>query len=98
MTVDLTKRESSSSMVDDLLFRSRLARLKTSLELEETYRKETGRQVEDKESEFFVKELTELGRRSINPELVKEFETLLTQADKQYENTERSYYEHEISD
>ena len=80
------------------MFRSRLARLKTSLELEERYWKETGREVEEKESDFFVDELTELGRRSVSQELVKEFETVLTDADKQYEEMQKSYFEKEIND
>ncbi len=96
MTVDQTRRESSSSMIDDLLFRSNLARLKTSLEQEERHLKETGEEMEDKESETLVDKLTELGRRSINPELVKEFETLLSDADRLFQETQKSYVEQEI--
>jgi hypothetical protein len=98
LIVDQTKRESSGSMIDDALFRSRLARLKTSLELEERYWKETGDEVEQKESEFFVQELTQIGRRSVSQELVKEFEACLAVADKQYEEMEKSYFENEIND
>ncbi len=96
--VDQTRRESSSSMIDDLLFRSNLARLKTSLELEERHLKETGEEMEDKESETLVDKLTELGRRPINPELVKEFETLLSNGDRLYQETQKSFVEQEIED
>ncbi len=92
------KSENTVRLFDDALFRSRLARLKVSLELEQKYWKETGREVEEKESEYFVQELTELGRRVVSQELVKEFETILTQADRQYEEEERSNIEHEIND
>ncbi len=96
MSVDQARRESSSSVIDDLLFRSNLARLKTSLELEERHLKETGEEMEDKESETLVDKLTQLGRRSINPELVKEFETCLSDADRIYQETQKSFIEQEI--
>jgi hypothetical protein len=96
MYVDLTKRESSGSMIDDLLFKSRLARLKTCLELEERHLKETGEELEDKQSETLVDKLTELGRRSISPGFVKEFETCLTHADRLYQETQKSIVEQEI--
>jgi hypothetical protein len=93
---DDAKRESSGSMIDDLLFKSRLARLKTCLELEERHLKETGEELDDKESETLVDKLTELGRRSISPELVKEFETCLSNADRLYRESEKSFVEQEI--
>ena len=84
-------------MVDEALFSSRLSRLKTSLELEERHLKETGDEVEDKESEGLVEELALLARRTVNPELVKEFETCLTNADKLYKETQKGLIEQEIS-
>jgi predicted DNA-binding ribbon-helix-helix protein len=100
VSIDNPKTENTTRTFDDALFRSRLARLKTSLELEEQYWKETGRHIEDdyKESETFIERLTELGRRSVSPELVKEFEAILTSADKQYQQMQKSYYEKEIND
>jgi hypothetical protein len=89
-------RENSGRMVDEALFRSRLTRLKTSLELEERYLKETGEELVYKESESLVQELRDLGRRSISPELVKEFEVCLTYADKIYEQSWKNQVEHEI--
>jgi hypothetical protein len=89
-------RENSGRMVDEALFRSRLTRLKTSLELEERYLKETGEELVYKESESLVQELRYLGRRSITLELVKEFEACLTYADKIYERSWNSYVEHVI--
>jgi hypothetical protein len=83
-------------MIDDALFKSRLARLKTSLELEERHLKETGEELEDKESETLVDKLTELGRRSIHPELVKEFETCLSNADRLYQETQKGFVEQQI--
>jgi hypothetical protein len=96
LIVDQTKRESSGSMIDDALFRSRLARLKTSLEQEERHLKETGEILEDRESETLVDKLTELGRRPISPELVKEFEACLSNADRLYQESEKSFVEQEI--
>ena len=95
-----TKSENTTRTFDETLFRSRLARLKTSLELEERYWKETGREIGDdyKESEYFIERLTELGRRAVSLELVKEFETVLKGADKQYQEIQKSHYEKEIND
>ena len=92
--------ENTVRMFDDALFRSRLARLKTSLELEERYWKETGEEIEDdrKESEYFIERLTELGRRAVSLELVKEFEAVLTGSDKLYEEMQKTYFEREIND
>ncbi len=56
-------------------FKSRLSRLKTCLETERRYWKETGEGIDEPESEGFVKELVEIGKRSVSEELVKEFET-----------------------
>lgn len=91
------ERENTVRMFDDALFKSRLARLKKSLELEENYLKETGELPENPESEYFVNELTQLGRRSISKELVQEFEACLANADKQYEDAEKRRIEQEIN-
>jgi hypothetical protein len=96
LIIDQTKRDTSSSMIDDLLFKSRLARLKTCLDLEERHLKETGEELEDKESETLVDKLAELGRRSISKELVKEFEACLSNADRLYRESEKSFVEKEI--
>jgi hypothetical protein len=96
LVVDQTKWESSGSVIDDLIFKSLLARLKTCLELEERHLRETGEEMEDKESETLVVKLTELGRRSISPELVKEFEACLSNADMLYQESEKSFVEQEI--
>src|SRR5438132_4054356 len=75
--------------LDEAHFRSRLSRLRTCLEAERRYWKETGEGMEEPESEGFVKELVELGKRSISEELVKEFETILVEADKLYDEIEK---------
>jgi predicted DNA-binding ribbon-helix-helix protein len=98
VSVEAANNGNSVRMFNDALFKSRLARIKTSLELEEKYWKETGREVEEKESEFYVQEITELGRRNVSQDLVKEFETILTSADKQYQQTQTKYFEEEIDD
>ncbi len=98
LVVDQTKRESSGRMIDDALFKSRLARLKTSLELEERHLRETGEEMEDKESDYWVKDLTELGRRAVSPELVKEFEICLSNADRLYQETWKEVVEQEIGE
>jgi len=83
-------------MLDEALFRSRLSRLKTCLETERRYLKETGEGMEEPESEGFVKELVELGKRSVSEELVKEFETILAEADKLYDEIENDTTENWI--
>ena len=100
VSIDNPKSENTARTFDETLFRSRLARLRTSLELEEQYWKETGNEIGDeaKESEYFIERLTELGRRSVSLELVKEFEAVLTDADKQYQQMQKSYVEKEISE
>lgn len=92
---DQAKQENTVHLFDDALFRSRLSRLKKSLELEENFFKETGELPEEPDSENLVDELTQLGRRSISKELVQEFETCLTNADKLYEQAEKARIESE---
>lgn len=91
-------RKNSARMADDALFRSRLARLRTCLVLEERHLKESGREMEDKESEDHVESLAELARRGVSTELVKEFETYLSDSDKLYEETMKSIIEQQISE
>src|SRR6266705_5810399 len=83
--------------LDEALFKSRLSRLKTCLETERRYWKEAGEGMEEPGSEGFVKELVELGKRSVSEELVKEFETILADADKLYDEIEKSTIEDGIS-
>jgi len=83
--------------LDEALFKSRLSRLKTCLETERRYWKETREGIDEPESEGFVKELVELGKRSISEELVKEFETILAEADKLYDEIEKNTIENGIS-
>jgi hypothetical protein len=83
--------------LDEALFRSRLSRLRTCLEAERRYWKETGEGVDESESEEFVKELVEIGKRSIGEELVKEFEMILSEADKLYDEIEKDIIEDGIS-
>src|SRR6266702_4377576 len=56
-----------------------------------------GEGIEEPGSEGFVKELVELGKRSVSEELVKEFETALAEADKLYDETEKDTIEDEIA-
>src|SRR5438477_5885114 len=83
--------------LDEALFKSRLSRLRTCLETERRYWKETGEGMEEPDSEGFVKELVGLGKRSISEELVKEFETVLAEADKLYDEIEKDTTENWIS-
>src|SRR6266516_3508694 len=92
MSANISHVEAGRAL-DEALFRSRLSRLKASLEYERRYWTETGEEVDEPESEPLVKELTELGRRSIGPELVKEFEARLTEADRLYVDTWKSTIE-----
>jgi hypothetical protein len=84
--------------LDEALFRSRLSRLKSTLESERRYWMETGEEIEEPDSEELVRELTELGRRSVSEELVKEFESSLTELDKLYEDIGRSRIERWIKE
>ena len=95
VSIDSAKSENPVRMFDDALFKSRLARLKKSLELEENFLKETGELPEEPDSGNLVAELTQLGRRSISKELVQEFETCLTRADKLYEDAEKARIQQE---
>jgi len=53
--------------------------------------------VDEPESGGFVKELVEIGKRSVSEELVKEFETILAEADKLYDEIEKDTIEDGIS-
>jgi hypothetical protein len=90
---NIAKRGGKERALDEALFRSRLSRLKTCLETERRYWKETGEGVDEPESEEFVKELVEIGKRSISEEFVKEFETVLAEADKLYDDIEKDMIE-----
>jgi hypothetical protein len=94
---NVAKRGGKGRALDEALFRSRLSRLRTCLEAERRYWKETGEGVDESESEEFVKELVEIGKRSISEELVKEFETVLAEADKLYDEVEKDIIEDGIS-
>ena len=94
---NVAKRGGKGRALDEALFRSRLSRLKTCLEAERRYWKETGEGVDEPESEGFVNELVEIGKRSVSEELVKEFETVLAEADKLYDEIEKDVIEDGIS-
>jgi hypothetical protein len=94
---NVAKRGGKGRALDDALFRSRLSRLKTCLETERRYWKETGEGPDERESEEFVKKLVKIGERSISEELAKEFETILAEADKQYDEIEKDTIEDGIS-
>ena len=87
--IDQMKQDNTVHLLDDALFRSRVDRLKKSIEMEEQYLEKEGELEEEPESEHWIKGLTELGRRSVSKELVQEFETLLSKADKLYQDSER---------
>ena len=84
--------------IDEVLFRSRLSRLRVCLETERRYLTETGEELGQPDSETLVKELTELGRRSISEELIQEFQTTLREADKFYEEKEKTTIEQWIKE
>jgi hypothetical protein len=94
---NVAKRGGKGRALDEALFRSRLSRLKTCLETERRYWKETGEGIDEPEAEEFVKELVEIGKRSVSEELVKEFETILAEADKLYDDIEKSTIDNGIS-
>jgi hypothetical protein len=94
---NVAKRGGRGRALDDALFKSRLSRLKTCLETERRYWKETGEGNEEPDSESFVKELVEIGKRSVSEELVQEFETILAEADKLYDEIEKDTVENAIS-
>ena len=94
---NVAKRGGKGRALDEALFKSRLSRLKTCLEVERRYWKETGEGYDERESEEFVKELVEIGKRTVNEELVKEFEAVLAEADKLYDEIEKDTIEDGIS-
>ena len=94
---NVAKRGGKGRALDEALFRSRLSRLKTCLGTARRYWKETGEGYDERESEEFVKELVEIGKRTVGEELVKEFETILAEADKLYDKIEKDTIEDGIS-
>ena len=92
-----TTARRSGQVVDDVLFASRLSRLKATLEYERT-RLENGDMVneEDRISDVIIEELAEIGRRSVNEELIKEFQKTITEADMLYEKSEKKTAEDRI--
>lgn len=98
--VQQPNQENTVRMFDVALFKSLLSRLKTALELEQKVWKETRREEADdeKESVHLMEALTELGRRNINPELIREFETIISESDKLYAERRRFYAEEEVCD
>jgi len=94
---NIAKRGGKRRTLDEALFKSRLSRLRTCLETERRYWKETGEGMEERDSEGVVKELVELGKRSVSEELVEEFETILAEADKLYGEIEKDTTENWIS-
>jgi hypothetical protein len=94
---NIAKRGGKGRALDEAFFKSRLSRLRTCLETERRYWKETGEGTDEPESEEFVKELVEIGKRSVSEELVKEFETVLAEADKLYDEIEKSTIEDGVS-
>jgi hypothetical protein len=95
---NIAKRGGKGRALDEALFKSRLSRLKTSLETERRYWKETSEGIDEPEAEEFVKELVEIGKRSVSEELVKEFETVLAEADKLYDEIEKDLIEDGIAE
>ncbi|HET7405057.1 MAG TPA: hypothetical protein VFJ63_02980, partial [Candidatus Bathyarchaeia archaeon] len=73
-----------------VLFASRLSRLKATLECERT-RLVKGDIIsdDDRTSDVIIEELAEIGRRSVNEDLIKEFQKTITQADELYEKSEK---------
>jgi len=69
---NVAKRGGKGRALDEALFRSRLSRLKTCLGTARRYWKETGEGYDERESEEFVKELVEIGKRTVGEELVKQ--------------------------
>lgn len=76
--------------VDEVMFKSHLSRLKATLEYERT-RLETGGMLDENErtSDQIIRELAEICRRSVDEELIREFQTVLTEADRLYEKSEK---------
>src|SRR5260370_28625880 len=86
---NVAKRGGKGRALDEALFKSRLSRLKTCLETERRYWRETGEGVDEPESEGVVKELVEIGKRSVSEESAKKFETGLAEANKIYGEIEK---------
>ena len=92
-SLNISKPSNPRLKIDPMLFRSRLSRMKTVLEEERKYLKAVGSMdpygISGRLSGLEA-ELAELGRKGIDEELIREFETLLTEFDKLYADVEKS--------
>lgn len=76
--------------IDEILFSSRLSRLKSTLDYEST-RLERGDVLDENErmSDMIIEKLAEIGRRAVGEELIKEFQKVIMDADRLYEESEK---------
>jgi hypothetical protein len=86
---NIAKQSPSEQMLNEMLFRSRLSRLRASLEQERRYLRKAGDKLPYSDSGGLVKELAEMTRGLTNLELIREFQDSLADADKLYEEAEK---------
>ncbi len=99
VSLNIAKPNNPGRIIDQMLFRSRLSRMKTVLEQERKYHEIVGTMLGHGIGGHLYAletELAELGRKSIDEELVQEFEALLTEFDKLYADVEKSQNENRI--
>lgn len=87
--------------IEDILFKSRLARLEFIVGLESKYFKETGKRFDYElpdEMEMLEKELAEIARRHVSEELLVEFQTILGKRDTLYAEIQAREREDKVKD
>ena len=101
VSLNTSKLNNPGQSVDRILFRSRLSRMKSVLEQQRKYLERIGTMhpygMSGKLSEL-EQELADLGRKGIDEDLLREFETLLTELDKLHADVEKSHTEDRIKD
>ncbi len=101
VSLNISKSSNPGRAVDRVLFRSRLSRMKCVLEQERKFLERVGTMhpwgLSGALSELEM-ELAELGRKGIDEELFRGFETLLTEFDKLYADVKKAHNEDRIKD
>jgi hypothetical protein len=101
VSLSINKPNNPGQSMNRMLFRSRLSRMKSVLGQQRRYSETIGTtRPYGVNSKLYAleDELAELGRKGIDEELLREFETLLAELDKLHADVEKGYTEDRISD
>lgn len=97
----MSKPDNPGRSVDRMVFRSRLSRMKSVLEEERKYLEKVGTMDPygiSSNLSSLEHELSELGRKGIDGELLREFGNLLTEFDRLYGDVEKNRNEERIEE